>query len=60
MAPLHHVLLIGLGGACAGSFVNLGIYSLGFFEARPISPWSKPPQGLQRSWRDYLPVIGWL
>ena len=54
------LLLIGVGGAIVGSFVNLAIYSLGFFEARPISPWSPAPQGLSRTWLDRVPVVGWL
>lgn len=54
------LLLIGLGGAVAGSFVNLAIYSLGYFEARPISPWSRPPENLPRRWLDCLPIVGWL
>jgi prepilin signal peptidase PulO-like enzyme (type II secretory pathway) len=57
--PLQ-ILLVALGGAVAGGFVNLAIYSLGYFEAKPISPWSLPPRGLQRTWIDCMPVVGWL
>lgn len=53
------LLLIGLAGAVAGSFVNLAIYSLAW-TARSISPWSPAPQGLSRTWPDYLPIVGWL
>lgn len=60
MPLLAQLLLVGLGGAVAGSFVNLAIYSLGYFEARPISPWSRPPENLRRSWLDCLPIFGWL
>ncbi len=51
---------IGLAAACAGSFVNWGIYSLGWFRQRAISPWSKAPAGLHRTWLDCIPILGWL
>lgn len=54
------ILLVALGGAVAGSFVNLAIYSLGYYERRPISPWSRPPEGVARSWLDCIPIVGWL
>jgi leader peptidase (prepilin peptidase) / N-methyltransferase len=57
--PLQ-LALVALAGAVAGSFSNWAIHSLGFFESKPISPWSKAPEGTQRRWFDYLPIVGWL
>lgn len=54
------LLLIGLAGAIAGGFVNLAIYSLAYFNPRPISPWSAAPPGLRRTWLDCVPLVGWL
>jgi prepilin signal peptidase PulO-like enzyme (type II secretory pathway) len=54
------ILLVALGGAVAGSFVNLAIYSLGYFEAKPISPWSQQANGTRRTWLDCVPILGWL
>src|SRR6187455_3349479 len=54
------ILLVALGGAVAGSFVNLAIYSLGYYQRRPISPWSRSPEGVSRTWFDCLPIVGWL
>src|SRR6186997_3093645 len=54
------ILLVALGGAVAGSFVNLAIYSLGYYERRPLSPWSRPPEGVARTWLDGIPIFGWL
>lgn len=54
------IALVALGGAIAGSLVNWAIHSLGFFESRPISPWSRPPAEMRRTWFDYLPILGWL
>jgi prepilin signal peptidase PulO-like enzyme (type II secretory pathway) len=53
------ILLVALGGAVAGGLVNLAIYSLGYYEAKPISPWS-PGNALRRTWLDCLPIVGWL
>jgi leader peptidase (prepilin peptidase) / N-methyltransferase len=54
------ILLVALGGAVAGGFVNLAIYSLGYYQRRPISPWSRPSEGVSRTWFDCLPIVGWL
>jgi len=60
LLPVLILLLIALGGAIAGSFVNLAIYSLAFFHPRPISPWSRAPEGMRRTWLDCVPIVGWL
>lgn len=63
MPPFNSILvhaLIALCGAVAGSLVNLGIYTLGFYRPRAISPWSKLPEGVSRSWIDAIPILGWL
>lgn len=61
MLPLSvRIALVALGGALAGSLVNWAIHSLGYFEARPISPWSRPPAGVRRTLFDFLPIVGWL
>lgn len=46
-------------GLLLGTLVNWGIYALAW-HARPISPWSPPPQGApRRHWSHFLPVVGW-
>lgn len=59
--PLEYRLLLCLvASLCVGSFLNLAIYRLAW-NSRGISPWSKPPVGLDpRSSWDRLPVLGWL
>jgi leader peptidase (prepilin peptidase) / N-methyltransferase len=54
------MLIIALLGAMMGSFVNWGIYALAWFFPRPISPWSRAPEGCQRRLFDYIPIVGWL
>ena len=54
-------LLLFLGGCFLGGQINWGIYRLGWYRRRAISPWSAAdPQAPPRRWTDRLPVIGWL
>ncbi|MEK6249068.1 MAG: A24 family peptidase, partial [Planctomycetales bacterium] len=53
-------LILFLLGAVLASFLNLAIYRLAL-NSRPVSPWSRAPQGLApRGWLDRLPILGWL
>jgi len=57
--PVTNLLLFA-GGAVAGSLVNWAIYNLGYFQQRPISPWTTPdPKAPKRKPLDRVPVIGW-
>lgn len=55
-ARLTLLFVVGLFG---GSLVNWACYSLAW-TPRPLSPWSKGPQGMNRSWGDTLPLFGWI
>ena len=62
--PLVAIILAVIG-ALIGSFINLGVYQLGYFLRRPVSPWSTLPDSYKsklgkRSWLDLIPVFGWL
>ena len=47
-------------GIVVGSLVNWACYSLAW-NPRPISPWSRVPQGAQRrNWADCIPLFGWI
>jgi leader peptidase (prepilin peptidase)/N-methyltransferase len=47
-------------GALAGSLINLACYTLAW-NRRAISPWSAAPKKVKpRTWRDRVPVMGWL
>ncbi len=47
-------------GACVGSLINLGTYRLAW-SPRPISPWSRGPEGgPPRRRSDLIPIFGWL
>ncbi len=61
MPPFVFNLMLFVGGAVTGSFVNWAIYNLCFEERGPISPWSPPgDKASKRGWKDYVPILGWL
>ncbi len=54
------IALLGLLGLVGGAFANYAIYCWAWFP-RPISPWArKPADASPRTFKDYLPVFGWL
>jgi len=53
------MIALAVLGACLGSLVNWAVYTLAY-DARPISPWAKPPAGVKRSVWSRVPVLGWL
>lgn len=60
MHPIVFNLLLFVGGAVTGSFVNWAIYNLCFEDRAPISPWSSPgDKASKRRWQDYIPILGW-
>ena len=61
MNPLIFNLLLGIGGACAGAFINWAIYNLCYDERGSISPWNAPRESAsRRKLLDYIPIFGWL
>lgn len=55
------LIVVGIVAAFVAGQVNRAIYSLSYFNSRPLSPWSRvavdaPP----RTWLDCIPIYGWL
>ncbi|QDU25622.1 Type IV leader peptidase family protein [Anatilimnocola aggregata] len=58
MGPLIAVLIFVVA-LLVGSGINWAVYTLAF-RARPISPWSLPPEhAVPRTWLDCVPLYGW-
>jgi prepilin signal peptidase PulO-like enzyme (type II secretory pathway) len=60
-APIAiRLTVIAMAGAVIGGWVNWAIYCWAW-SPRDISPWSPAPAGCRpRSWRDRLPILGWI
>ena len=57
----NRCLIVALLGLLGGALANWMIYRFAYFNRRPISPWGPRPEGASpRTFRDRLPVIGWL
>lgn len=60
MPPFVLNLMLFVGGAATGAFINWAIYNLCSEERGPISPWSTPGEkASKRGWLDYVPILGW-
>lgn len=53
-------ILLAVGGAVVGAFVNWGIYNLCYEKRGSISPWNSARDSASpRTWLDYIPILGW-
>jgi leader peptidase (prepilin peptidase)/N-methyltransferase len=55
------LVVVAVIAAFAAGQVNRAIYSLSYFNPRPLSPWSRvAADAPQRTWLDCIPIYGWM
>ncbi len=60
LEPWVRQALVILLGLVAARFINWAIVNWAYF-AQPLGPWAAAPQGSPaHSWRDHLPLLGWV